>query len=69
MGTCTVNSVEIPDGSSWPSGVKLSILAPVHIVVLILLLFVETSSTFVGICGEMQVLGGEQMCRRVYQYL
>lgn len=26
MGTCTVNSVDMPDGSSWPSGVMPLIL-------------------------------------------
>lgn len=80
MGKCTVNSVDLPDGASCQSGVIRSTPLPVSKA----MKSVSKSSgpemgavdphydamiCNTGLCGEMQVFGGEQVRRDLRQYL
>ena len=76
MGQCTVNSVNLPDGSSCSSGVCFCtcqyFYTRLRFIVINLpfsILFISGLDSLVGVCGKMQVSGGKQMCRNLYQYV
>lgn len=76
MGPCVVNSINLPDGSSSSSGVVFPHLpiflckAEIHSYKpAILDLVFSWLDALVGVRGKMQVFGGKQMCRSLYQYV